>query len=95
MRHKESIDFSCHDCGHDCRRMDEMYMVWDVIWAWATYEHGSARLLCIGCLELRLGRQLRPRDFTQAPINWDGERPRSLRLRHRLGYSWGNTGLSH
>jgi hypothetical protein len=38
--------------------------------------------LCIGCLETRIGRQLHPNDFTDAPINnpgdpWDTERLRS------------------
>jgi len=38
--------------------------------------------LCIGCLEARIGRQLRPDDFTDAPI--DDVRGASPRLRARL-----------
>jgi hypothetical protein len=44
----------------------EFYMVRNEIWQAV----GSGRgFLCIGCLELRLGRVLKPRDFTSAEIN--------------------------
>jgi hypothetical protein len=42
----------------------------------------EAGMLCIGCLERRLGRQLTPDDFMAAPINDD---PMASRLRDRLG----------
>jgi len=53
-------------------------MVHDAVWARAgMYSNGG--FLCIGCLEKRLGRTLRPSDFTDAPINnldnpWQTER---------------------
>lgn len=80
----------CTDCGHDVREMGEEYMVWDHIWIKATYEsfHGRAGMLCIGCLENRLGRQLTRDDFKGGvPLNWntqDHNIIQSLRLRHRL-----------
>jgi hypothetical protein len=40
-------------------------------------------LLCIGCLERRLGRELEPVDFTDAPLNYGSRK--SERLRQRLG----------
>jgi hypothetical protein len=48
----------------------------------------SGGLLCIGCLEKRLGRSLTPADFDQAiPINADRER-QSLRVKARMLITW-------
>jgi hypothetical protein len=44
-------------------------------------------ILCLGCLEARLGRQLHSGDFTPAPIN-DATNPRIL-ARMRIGLSVG------
>lgn len=44
----------------------EWYMVTDKVWAEAGMTTG---FLCIGCLEIRLGRQLEPADFKPLPIN--------------------------
>lgn len=57
-------------------------MVDDFVWIAAgmpfvaVHEHeGQTGFLCVRCLERRVGRQLRPGDFTDAPINepcpWD------------------------
>ena len=46
-------------------------------------------VLCIGCLEQRIGRELVPTDFKLCPLNTryrNSARLRSWRLRHRLGY---------
>jgi hypothetical protein len=40
-------------------------MVTDQVWS-SVADRG---MLCIGCLEQRLGRMLHARDFTDAPIN--------------------------
>jgi len=40
-------------------------MVTDQVWSLVA-DHG---MLCIGCLEQRLGRMLHARDFTDVPIN--------------------------
>jgi hypothetical protein len=46
----------------------EVYMVKKRVWTAADMDDFSG-CLCIGCLELRLGRTLRPRDFTNHPFN--------------------------
>jgi hypothetical protein len=74
---KALVDFSCKDCGCD---YDESYMVHEKIWK----AHGVGDdHLCVGCLEQRMGRQLRRQDFTDAPINEIGSQM-SLRLQDRL-----------
>lgn len=82
----EAKDNLCLDCGVDTMdlpfKLDaEVYMVHDALWAQAVPEH--AGMLCIGCLENRLGRQLTPEDFADVPIN--KIRFQSGRLRNRLG----------
>ncbi|HEY6416798.1 MAG TPA: hypothetical protein VIX41_11185 [Acidimicrobiales bacterium] len=76
----------CMDCRVDTALIGELYMVDDDVWHHATGSYDSG-MLCIGCLEHRLGRQLEPGDFTAAPINWVPLHPgavQSLRLRDRL-----------
>lgn len=83
---RASIASICADCGQDttpctgkrgCRHAGrwEYYMVRNNLWALKGVGDGY---LCIGCLERRIGRKLRPRDFTTAPINepdpWDTPR---------------------
>lgn len=51
-------------------------MVRDKLWAAAGMQDG---FLCVGSLEQRIGRMLRPKDFTRASINnpdhsWDTPR---------------------
>lgn len=84
----------CKDCGTDttpctnragCRHAGrwEWYMVLPAIWAAVGMTvHGG--FLCIGCLEKRLGRQLRAADFTVAPINMVGHPWSSARLEAAL-----------
>lgn len=72
--------FACHDCGHDTLRMGEYYMVHDDLW-WSVV--GEEPMLCIGCLERRLGFKLESSDFITCLLN-DGTFPQSLRLRSRL-----------
>jgi hypothetical protein len=58
--------FLCVDCGEHTGGMDERYMVHDAIWEEAG---GSKGMLCVGCLEARLGRQLMAHDFMDCPLN--------------------------
>lgn len=60
--------FDCVDCGVDTSfdGVNEYYSVLDTIWD--TYGAGRG-MLCIGCLESRIGRTLRPMHFSSAPIN--------------------------
>ena len=72
--------FDCVDCWIDTS--DEYYMVNDFLWL--DYGAGDG-MLCIGCLEQRIGRLLVWSDFIDAPINyhpngWD----KSERLVDRL-----------
>jgi hypothetical protein len=78
-----SIDapvYHCRDCGVNTVRNGEYYMVHDNVWP-IGFDDG---MLCVGCLERRTGRRLVPRDFTDAPVNREGDR--SARLRSRQQY---------
>lgn len=77
----ESIDsLDCVWCGVNTADVGEYYMVHDELWE--KYGPPKRGCLCIGCLELRIGRRLRPDDFMDAPANWMGSK--SERLRQRL-----------
>jgi hypothetical protein len=73
-------------------RTSEWYMVHDAVWFAAGMpkrvptgynQKSSGDYLCIRCLEVRLGRALTRRDFTDAPINRP-DRWNSPRLNARL-----------
>jgi len=64
------------------RRIKEYYMVRDAVWIAA--RGPLLGMLCIGCLEARLGRRLVPDDFASVPLN-TGRGHRSARLLERLG----------
>lgn len=62
--------FLCLDCGQDTGKMKEHYFVRTELWLSAA---GSTEgMLCVGCLEARLGRELVPGDFTGAFVNKPG-----------------------
>jgi hypothetical protein len=61
-------NMSCEDCGTST--FGEYYMVHDEVWA-DTGMAPDGGLLCVGCLERRLGRRLTPDDFTSCPLNKD------------------------
>lgn len=61
-------------------------MVHDGVWDVATEDFGGDGMLCIGCLEARLGGVLTADDFTDAPIN-HGVFKQSARLQQRLSTS--------
>ena len=77
----------CADCGVDTA--GEYYMVKKEIWthAWAGRPKPPGhQILCIGCLEKRIGRTLTKYDFTDTPVN-DPDGPldyKSDRLLNRL-----------
>lgn len=74
--------YECADCGLDTWEAKEYYMVHD--WLWLL--HGSdLDMLCVGCLETRMGRRLEPSDFMEAPVNWTGIGQHSERLAERIG----------
>jgi hypothetical protein len=75
-----AIRVRCLDCREDTIELDEYYMLRDDVWL----EANPARdgMLCVGCVEQRLGRALRPGDFTTCVVN-DPVRG-SARLRARM-----------
>lgn len=75
--------FDCLDCRVNTSDIEEYYMVTDRVWEEATQENERDEMLCIGCLENRLGRKLIGNDFSGAPIN-RLKSERSERLRDRL-----------
>ena len=66
-------------------------MVKDKLWeaAWAGrrkpwHALPGQQILCIGCLEKRIGRTLMACDFTECPVNDPSKSNNSQRLRSRL-----------
>lgn len=85
--------WACFDCAEDTDR--EYYMIHDDLWEQAGMGHGWKYysdpskldgLLCVGCLESRLGRQLTKEDFTDAPVNTIWMRYMSERLKNRIDF---------
>ena len=60
--------FDCVDCNVDTSHLGEYYTVRDDVW-YAAMQGFNNGMLCIGCLEKRLGRVLTPADFPDYPIN--------------------------
>ena len=84
----------CADCDVGTLTLGEWYMVKDDIWrqAWGRlkpwHKLPGQQILCIACLEWRLGRALLRCDFTDALVN-DPTKPNiSERLRDRLTADW-------
>jgi hypothetical protein len=63
--------FRCSDCRVNTDIVGEYYMVSDEVWQSARIDSG---MLCIGCLEGRLGRRLVRSDFTEAGESRPDER---------------------
>jgi hypothetical protein len=74
---------ACVDCSVCTMALGEDYVVNDDIWQQVGMSERGG-MLCIGCLEDRLGRKLWGCDFTEAPINDPNHFPKSTRLRARL-----------
>ena len=57
----------CMDCSALTNQIGEHYFVHNSIW---NKVHNSERgMLCVGCLEKRLGRELVKADFTDCHVN--------------------------
>ena len=73
--------FLCVDCSIDT--INEYYMIDQQLWI----VHGAGRgMLCIGCLEIRMGRHLTSVDFTDCLITKEHLAHKSIRLLNRLGH---------
>jgi hypothetical protein len=63
---RQDPHFVCTDCSFDTLEGGEYYMVHDDLWE----AHGCGDgMLCIGCLEDRMGTTLQSDDFALVPIN--------------------------
>lgn len=76
--------FMCWDCTVCTNCASEYYMVTDEVWAMATEDTYPDIMLCIGCLENRIGDQLTASDFSNAPLNSINLILGSTRLQNRL-----------
>lgn len=75
--------YVCMDCQVNTRIIQEYYMVNFAIWREVVPERKG--MLCIGCLEDRLGRTLNKEDFHDCPLNEDTDNwKKSERLKNRL-----------
>ena len=64
----------CRDCDIHTGVIGEYYMVTNDLWA----EYGVPEgMLCLFCFEERVGRDLRPDDFPDLPINNPWQTPKS------------------
>lgn len=64
---EEYPEFNCLDCEASTMQNGEYYMIHN--WLWIQANPKDSGMLCIGCLEARLGRKLTKYDFTDAPVN--------------------------
>ncbi|QMP84269.1 hypothetical protein HUN41_00163 [Streptomyces phage Coruscant] len=71
--------FICVDCPLNTSDIGKYYMVTNIIWQ--LFGAGN-RMLCISCLECRMGRKLNKQDFAKVPVNYLGYR--SERMINRL-----------
>ena len=62
--------FNCVDCHKKIKvNTKDYYMVQDHIWEEGVQEENRGNLICLDCLEKRLGRKLKIEDFTDYPVN--------------------------
>jgi hypothetical protein len=76
----------CLDCGVDTIDSAEFYMIRDETWLAANPKRDG--MLCVACLEKRLGRELVTDDFTWCPANLANLFTGSDRLRARMDARW-------
>lgn len=79
---KSRRKFLCLDCGIDTGAIYEHYMLIDS--TWYLIHDSKIGMLCIGCLEIRLGRQLNANDFNDSYLNNTSIAPKSARLIERM-----------
>ncbi len=82
MAKKSRKKFLCLDCKVDTGLAGEHYMLIDK--TWLSVVDSNKGMLCIGCIEKRLGRQLCPDDFNNSYVNNLNFGTRSVRLMSRL-----------
>lgn len=79
----EDDNYICLDCGLNTLEISEYYMVTDFVWS-KTNVGKYDGMLCIGCLEARIGFILNKDHFTNVPLNTSSVIKRSKRLNSRI-----------
>lgn len=79
-------EFSCIDCDINTLYIGEYYMVHDDVWIDEAGMEKTSGMLCIGCLETRIKRELSRLDFTDYPINTIAQILGSQRIQARLEF---------
>ena len=75
-------DFICIECNINTLEINEYYMIQDYLWQQINPQ--TKGMLCIGCVEEKLGRTLTAADFSPYPINQIGFFVQSSRLINRI-----------
>jgi len=60
-------EFICLDCNVSTHEINEYYILKNQLWA--NVHPDNKGMLCIGCVEDRLGRKLNKDDFLECPLN--------------------------
>lgn len=86
--------YLCKDCDVDTADIDEYVMIDEALWESCITEEERENpseernrlMLCVGCIEKRLGRKLTSHDFpTDIPLNWSTvDHTESVRLQNRM-----------
>jgi len=86
--------YLCKDCDVDTSDIDEYVMIDEDLWESCTAQEERENpegerhrlVLCIGCIEKRIGRRLTSHDFpTDVPLNWSTvDHTESVRLQNRM-----------
>lgn len=79
--HKSKLKWLCVDCQRNTKH--EHYFVKNDVW-FMLAKMPESGMLCVLCLEDRIGRQLEPSDFTDAHINDPRKNMMSDLLRSRI-----------
>lgn len=74
--------FLCLDCGVDTGKAGEHYMLNDSTWHLTGL--GKYGMLCVKCVEARIGRNLKSTDFNNSYLNKPRTGIKSTRLIDRM-----------
>lgn len=82
MSQKSRKKWLCLDCKVDTGKCNEHYFVNTDLWLKAV--GSKIGMLCVGCLEIRIGRRLNKSDFPEVTINSPKHAKMSQRLLDRI-----------
>lgn len=69
--------FLCFDCNVNTSESGDYYMVQEAVWRTARPE--GTGMLCLDCLQKRLGRTLLRADFTECLVNRESEKVQAIK----------------